>query len=125
MQTIYHITSADEAKAAALAGFYAPKAFESEGFIHCSYLQQVVAVANRIFAGREELVLFEIDRASLSCDVIDENLEGGTELFPHIYGRLPMAAVVAIFEFPCGALRQFDLPHPLKMGTARAEPLAI
>jgi uncharacterized protein (DUF952 family) len=41
-------------------------------------------------------VVFEIDPALLSCKVIDENLEGGIELFPHIYGRLPMSAVTRI-----------------------------
>lgn len=113
---LYHITSEDEARAAALAGVYAPKAFVSEGFIHCSHVTQVCAVANRIFAGRADLVLFEIDRAALGCEVIEENLEGGAERFPHVYGRLPMTAVVAIFDFPCDAAGRFDLPHPLKTG---------
>jgi uncharacterized protein (DUF952 family) len=112
---IYHITAADEARDAALSGTYAPKAFGAEGFIHCSYSHQVCAVANRIFAGRSDLVLFEIDCARLSCSVIDENLEGVAELFPHIYGRLPMNAVVAVYEFPCAADGRFDLPHPLKI----------
>ena len=116
-EAIYHITSADDARDAALAGTYAPKAFDAEGFIHCSYVRQVVPAANRLFAGRPDLVLFEIDRAKLSCAVIDENLEGGAERFPHIYGRLPMEAVAAVFEFPCAADGRFDLPHPLKKET--------
>ena len=116
---IYHITSADDARDAALSGAYAPKAFDVEGFIHCSYSHQVCAVANRIFAGRSDLVLFEIDRARLSCKVISENLEGGVELFPHIYARLPMSAVVGVYEFPCATDGGFDLPHPLKLETTK------
>ena len=115
-QAIYHITSAAEAKAAALAGFHVPAAFASEGFIHCSYPPQVSRVANRLFAGRTDLVLFEIDRACLTCEVVDENLEGWPERFPHIYGPLPMVAVAGVFEFPCTAQGQFELPHPLKTG---------
>jgi len=40
--------------------------------------------------------VFEIDPARLPCRVVEENLEGGEEIFPHIYGRLPMSAVVRI-----------------------------
>jgi uncharacterized protein (DUF952 family) len=62
------------------------------------------------FHGRSDLVLLEIDRTALSCDVIDENLEGGVELFPHIYGRLPMSAVVGTHDFPCRSDGRFELP---------------
>ena len=100
-QRLYHITSGREAEDARQRGVYVPAAFDREGFIHCSYAHQVVAVANRIFRGRTDLVLLEIDRARLNCRVVDENLEGGAELFPHIYGQLRMDAVIAIREFPC------------------------
>ena len=96
---IYHITSAGEARAAGESGEYAPEAFALEGFIHCSYAHQLPSVANARFKGRTGLVLLEIDPAQLNCKVVDENLEGGTELFPHIYGRLPMSAVVRIRDF--------------------------
>jgi uncharacterized protein (DUF952 family) len=113
VSAVYHITSADEARAAAGSGAYTPKTFETDGFIHCSYSHQVRAVANRVFAGRQDLVLLEIDRARLSCDVIDENLEGGAELFPHIYGRLPMGAIVAVHPLPCDTAGRFELPGSL------------
>jgi len=100
-QRLYHITSGREAEDARQRGVYVPAAFDREGFIHCSYEHQVVAVANRIFRGRTDLVLLEIDPARLNCRVVDENLEGGAELFPHIYGQLRMDAVIAIREFPC------------------------
>jgi uncharacterized protein (DUF952 family) len=93
---IFHITSEQEAKAAQRAGEYIPARFGEEGFIHCSYERQVAGVLDRIFKGRTDLVLLEIDPAKLPCKVVDENLEGGAELFPHIYGRLPMSAVVGI-----------------------------
>ena len=91
---IYHITTEAEAKRAQLIGEYTPQAFDSEEFIHCSYAHQIPGVMERIFKGRTGLVVFEIDPAQLSCKIVDENLEGGTELFPHIYGTLPMSAVV-------------------------------
>jgi uncharacterized protein (DUF952 family) len=107
---LFHITTATESRPGA---FYAPQAFDAEGSIHCSYLRQVCEVANRRFAGRADLVLLEIDRGQLSVPVVDENLEGGVELFPHVYGRLPMTAVTRIHEFPCGADGRFALPGTL------------
>jgi uncharacterized protein (DUF952 family) len=109
LTTIFHITSAEEVRQAEASGTYAPEAFDSEGFIHCSYGHQLAAVANRRFAGRSGLVLLEIDRNRLTCAVIDENLEGGTEQFPHVYGRLPMIAVVEIHELLPSAEGRFEL----------------
>ncbi len=40
----------------------------------------MIAVANRIFRGRPDLVLLEIDPAELDCTVVDENLEGGSDV---------------------------------------------
>jgi len=105
---IYHITSEREATEAQVSGEYTPLDFPREGFIHCSYAHQVDGVLKRRFQGRSGLVLLEIDPGQLTCKVIDENLEGGTELFPHIYGRLPMSAVkirsirsIRGLSFPC------------------------
>jgi uncharacterized protein (DUF952 family) len=110
MSAIYHITSAREAEHAALTGEYTPAAYDADGFIHCSHAQQVLAVAHRRYRGRRDLVLLEIDRERLPCPVVSENLEGGTELFPHVYGRLPMSAVVAVHAFACEADGSFRLP---------------
>ena len=99
MATLFHITTVAEALEASRTGEYAPAAFDREGFIHCSYAHQVAGVANRIFRGRTDLALLEIDTEKLACRIIDENLEGGAELYPHIYGRLPMSAVVAVHDF--------------------------
>lgn len=109
---LYHITSASQANEAKQAGAYTPAAFEREGFIHCSYAHQVLATANRIFRGQSDLVLLEIDATKLGCDVLVENLEGGTELFPHIYGRLKMSAVVDVHDFPCDVDGSFSQPLP-------------
>jgi uncharacterized protein (DUF952 family) len=100
---LFHITSEEEWRAAQASGEYRPQAFSREGFIHCSYAGQVLRTANRIFKGVRDLVLLEIDPARLSCAVVDENLEGGAELFPHVYGPLPVSAVRAVHPLPCGA----------------------
>lgn len=48
------------------------------------------------FAGVRDLLLLEIDLERISADVRWENLEGGSEPFPHIYGPLPLAAVISV-----------------------------
>src|SRR5690349_18237417 len=101
--SIYHITSAREAEQAKKSGEYTPAGFEREGFVHCSHLHQVQGVANRLFRGRTDLVLLEIAMDRLDFRVVEENLEGGSELFPHVYGRINMSAVIRIREFPCDA----------------------
>ena len=113
MQPIYHITTEAEASAARSTGEYAPRQFDQKGFIHCSYAGQVQGVANRYYVGQDDLVLLEIDPAMLTCDVIDENLLGGDELFPHVYGRLPMAAVTNVSDYPCNEDGSFDPPSGL------------
>ena len=75
---------------------YAPERFADEGFVHCSDPQQAEVVANRLFRGRRDLVLLLIDEGRLRVTVQRENLEGGSELFPHVYGPIDRAAVVAV-----------------------------
>jgi len=108
---IFHITSAAAAAEGVASGTFVPAAFADEGFIHCSYAHQVCDVANRLFGGRTDLVLLEIDPGRLTCRVIDENLEGGTELFPHVYGPIPASASVAVHRFACDRDGRFRLPR--------------
>jgi uncharacterized protein (DUF952 family) len=96
---IYHLTTRAEADAAARSGEYFPTAFAHDHFTHCSHPHQVARVANHLFHGRRDLVLLEIARARLTARVIDENLESGTELFPHVYGAIPWSAVTAVLPF--------------------------
>jgi uncharacterized protein (DUF952 family) len=100
---LFHITSHAEWQVAQAFSQYRPRRFAEEGFIHCSYAHQVKGVADRLFPGASDLVLLEIDPSRLSCRIVDENLEGGAQLFPHIYGPLPLHAVSAVHAFPCEA----------------------
>jgi uncharacterized protein (DUF952 family) len=100
MTMLYHITRRADWAAAQAAGEYAADSLASEGFIHCSTAAQVIATANRIFRGRGDLVLLCIERARVIHEIRCENLEGGSEQYPHIYGALALAAVTAVHDFP-------------------------
>jgi uncharacterized protein (DUF952 family)/uncharacterized glyoxalase superfamily protein PhnB len=93
---IFHITSEQAWTAAKAQGNYTADSLASQGFIHCSEPHQVAWVANQRFRGRSDLVLLHIDPARLQAPVRYENLEGGRELFPHVYGPVPVSAVVSV-----------------------------
>jgi uncharacterized protein (DUF952 family) len=98
MRPLYHITVQSEVERAGRAGQYAPASLQSEGFIHCSYAEQLAAVADRYFCGQEHLALLEIDPRRVAARIVEENLLGEAQLYPHIYGPIPMSAVTAIRE---------------------------
>ncbi len=88
---------------------YEAPSFKSEGFIHCSEKHQLARVANARFQGREDLVLLTIDPEAVCAEIRYENLEGGTELFPHIYGPLERQAVSDARPFRPGSNGLFSL----------------
>lgn len=109
MPIIFHITTREAWERAQTGGSYWPEAFAAEGFIHCSTRDQVVRVADARFRGRRGLVLLCIDTERVDAEIVYENLEGGRELFPHIYGGLNAEAVVEVLEFEPGADGYFEL----------------
>jgi len=108
---IYHITSASAWKAAQQNGNYQSDSFPTEGFIHCSTAEQVIPVANRIYIGQKGLVLLAIDTAKVIPSIRWENLEGGTELYPHIYGPINASAVLDSIDFIPQANGCFQFPY--------------
>jgi uncharacterized protein (DUF952 family) len=88
---LYHIATAAEWSLG--DDTYAPQSFEVDGFIHCSTGDQLLGVANARFRGRTDLVLLHIDADFVRDSVRYENLEGGAELYPHLYRRLERAHV--------------------------------
>jgi uncharacterized protein (DUF952 family) len=110
---ILHIAQQDDWEVALESGFYEGPTLASEGFIHASTTAQVVAVANRIFLGRRDLVLLVIDEHRLSAEVRPENLEGGSELYPHIYGPMECEAVESVLPFAPESDGRFQLPAVL------------
>lgn len=67
----------------------------ADGYIHLSCASQLAATLDRHFSGVAGLMLVAVDLSRLGDTVRWEPARGG-DLFPHIYGRLPMEAVVAV-----------------------------
>jgi uncharacterized protein (DUF952 family) len=117
MATIFHITKREawEESSGSDGGSspYKPDMFPVDGFIHCSTREQVIQVANTRFRGQSGLVLLSIDPTLVKAEIVYENLEGGEQLFPHIYGELNHDAVVNVSAFRPGADGTFTLPADL------------
>ena len=111
----FHITSAAEWSEAKETSFYKPTGFERERFIHLSYSHQLLTVAHRFYAGQKGLVILAIDSSKIKDGLIEENLEGGKELYPHFYGVLPTDVVIDAIAFPCNADGGFNLPEELNI----------
>lgn len=93
-----------------------------EGFIHCSRRRQVEGVVNRFYGDLEELVLLTIDPALLDAPVVDEPpADGVDDLFPHVYGPIPVSAVVATAAWRRGDDGRFTLDD-VTSGRYRARP---
>ncbi len=65
----------------------------TDGYIHFSTADQVKETAARHFADQQDLLLIAVDGGALGDKLVFESSRGG-DLFPHLYGELPLNAVL-------------------------------
>lgn len=113
--TIYHITRREVWELARSAGEYRGDTLDTQGFIHCSTVRQVVGVANSYYPAQRGLVLLCIDADKLQAELRYEAPAGpvieGENCFPHVYGPLNLDAIVTVLDFEPGADGVFTLPE--------------
>ncbi len=98
MTLILHLISEADWALARAAGEWRPPSLEAEGFIHCSKDEdQMLRVAQRLYAGRADLLALEVDAELVKSSVIYEPSRSG-EIYPHIYGPLPTETVVNVLR---------------------------
>ncbi len=89
---IFHITTPADADRLLGTGTLDPPSLATDGFVHCSTADQVVATTERWLAGVEDLVLVELDVERLEADVRWPEVYPG-QRFPHVHGPLNGCAV--------------------------------
>lgn len=100
MTIIYRIIAREDWQAAKAAGSFAGTAHDiRDGFIHFSTAAQAAETALKHYAGQQELLLLHVDTATLTAPLKWEASRGG-DLFPHLYGSLPVGAVHRIEPLP-------------------------
>ncbi len=112
MSVIFHIAKSQQWEEAKQLQSYRGDTLESEGFIHCSTLLQIVRTSNKFFAGQTGLLLLLIDSDKVQAEVKYEPAAGDD--YPHIYGPLNVDAVLQVIEFEAGADGKFELPEELR-----------
>lgn len=99
MTILYKICSAAEWSAAATTGAFTGLAADRrDGFIHLSAAHQLRATTAKHFAGRGDLVLVAFEEAVLAP--VKWEVSRGGDLFPHVYGTLPVAAAAWVKPLP-------------------------
>lgn len=114
---LQHIALASDWDAAQSSGSYEistrDRSLAEEGFIHLAFPHQLDGVVSRFYADvTEALVVLEIDPSELDSAVVVEPgdaTDPGSERFPHLYGALPVRAVVGVAQL--GDLPQRATQH--------------
>lgn len=103
--TLLHVASEADVARARETGRYRADSLEAEGFLHCCDEDQLAGVLARYFRTAEGrnvdgVVVLRVDASRLDAPVVRENTVGGDEPFPHVYGEVPLAAIVAVEPLP-------------------------
>jgi uncharacterized protein (DUF952 family) len=105
MSLLLHLCSESDWAQARRRGELHPDSLRELGFVHLSAPEQVHLPANRLYAGRTDLVLLHIDVAQVPAPLRWEPghaTDPEAMLFPHLYGPVPTSAVVAVTEYRPG-----------------------
>ncbi|HVU73575.1 MAG TPA: DUF952 domain-containing protein [Mycobacteriales bacterium] len=100
---IFHVSRpedwAEQKRGGALIESTLDQSLAEVGYIHCSFLDQVEGVAARHYGAIEgDLVLLEIEGDALG-DLLKVEPAGHHGDYPHVYGPVPVTAVVAEHRF--------------------------
>jgi uncharacterized protein (DUF952 family) len=99
---LVHLCGADEWRLAQARGEHRPESLDAVGFVHLSTPEQVHLPANRLYAGRTDLVLLRLDQGQLAATVRWEPgvpTDPDSMVFPHLYGPLRVSAVMSVTPY--------------------------
>lgn len=88
---------------------------QADGFIHFSTAAQLPGSARKHRAGQPGLMLLTVDSGRLGAVLRWESARGG-ELFPHLHGSLPVAAVLRADPLPLGTDGEHVFPPHVEAG---------
>ena len=95
--TIYKILTTEQWTAFQADGVFEGNPLDKDdGYLHMSYLPQVAKTHEKFFGGRHDVLLVHVDSSALldSGTVRPEANRPGGDVYPHIYGTIPIAAVI-------------------------------
>ena len=91
--TAFKILTADQWATLKRDGAFVGAAVDiADGYIHMSTSDQLEETLAKHFAGQANVMVVEIDLEALG-DTVRWEVSRGDQLFPHVYGVLPIGAV--------------------------------
>lgn len=100
---IYHVVMPKVWEKRKADSFYEADSLEAEGFIHCSYADQLDGVIERYYADAGEVVVLSIDPNKLTSTLVSEP-STNDEPYPHIYGPINTDAIIEAVARPVGGV---------------------
>lgn len=94
---IYHIVLPESWETFKDKDFYEAESLHTEGFIHCSFAEQIKGVLRRYYKGVAKVLILTIDPEKLTSKLVNEP-STNNEIYPHIYGQINRDAIVEIEE---------------------------
>src|SRR5947208_12569293 len=101
---IYHIVLPDKWRSFD-GPSYEHESLASEGFIHCSFADQIDGVLGRYYSAVSAVTILEIDPARLTSRLVVEPSAGGED-YPHIYGPINVDAITSMSERKITLMRE-------------------
>lgn len=107
---LLHVTAAADWAIAEPRGWVDAESLAGEGFIHCCTPAQLDGVVARYYSDRDDLVVLRLDAGHLGPtlrweapappDRSTPSAEHLAGAFPHVYGRIDVAAVISAEPLP-------------------------
>jgi len=95
---VYHIVLPED-WATFTGDLYSAASLETEGFIHCSFAEQLDAVIERYYSEAPSIIVLQIETDRLISRMVKEP-STNNEIYPHIYGPVNRGAIVSATERP-------------------------
>lgn len=94
---IYHIVLPEVWENFKHENDYEAESLQTEGFIHCSYRDQLDGVLQRYYQNKKKVLILHLNPEFLTSELIAEP-STNQEIYPHIYGKINKSAIMEIEE---------------------------
>lgn len=95
---LYHISTESQWALDQAAGAIAPASLQHEGFVHCSFAEQIPGTVQKHYPARTDLIVLEIDPELLAGELVVEDSYNSGQAFPHVYAPIESSAVRRTIE---------------------------
>ncbi len=95
---IYHIVTLDRWEQFEDESFYKAESLDTEGFIHCSYRNQLPEVLERYNKDAGRVLILHINPHLLTVSSLIAEPSTNREIYPHVYGEINRRAIVEVEE---------------------------